>query len=261
MAYELVLDIGNSHLKGGIFEKSTLLETFAIPCQPFSVQALQAQLKDNTFNAILLSSVNTAIEPQVKTLFEGGSSPFYMLNPKDLTLTLDVDEPEALGHDRIANAYGALFHFPSQDCIIVDVGTAVTFDVVTKEGWYKGGAIYPGIELSAKALANYTDKLPLVTVEKPPSALARTTETHIQSGIYFGLLGAIERIIFELKSAFESPSSLQVLATGGATKIDATSACAAKVAFTNDLKELVDFIDPHLTLVGLHEILKEYLLN
>src|ERR1700678_564973 len=83
-----------------------------------------------------------------------------------------------------ASAPGALARFPTNDCIIVDVGTAITLDFVAKEAPYLGGMIYPGADLCAKALAEYTDKLPLISPQKPESALAKTTETHLQSGIY-----------------------------------------------------------------------------
>jgi type III pantothenate kinase len=125
---------------------------------------------------------------------------------------------------------------------------------VTKDGKYLGGAIYPGFAISAKGLSGYTQLLPEVHIEKPESAVAKTTMTHIQSGIYWGLLGAIERLVFEMKSINPSPSSVQVVATGGCTQQDRTP-----TNFLDDLGELVDCIDPQLTLVGLHEILKEHI--
>jgi type III pantothenate kinase len=241
---DLVLDIGNSRVKGGIFEEKELIDAFAFNLQPFNREAFASHLEGKSITSALVSSVNSKGEQEVKTCM--GKIPYRLLDFSKLKLILDVDEPEAVGHDRIANAYGALALFPLNDCIVVDIGTAITVDFIVKEGRYLGGMIYTGAELCAKALADYTDLLPLVTPRRPDSALAKTTETHLQAGIYYGVLGGIERMIDELRISALSPSSVKVIATGGGTQI-----------FIEDLKELVDTLQPHLTLVGLREILTE----
>ncbi len=255
----LVLEIGNFRIKGAFFSNNKLEDTFYLYVnEPFE-QPLKAMLKSRSFDASLIAAVNAPIETQVISFFEKEKLPFLRLKPKEVKVVLDVAEPEALGPDRIANVYGALNRFPQNDCIVVDLGTAVTFDCISKVGHYIGGAIYPGPAIGAKALAEYTDKLPLITPTKPKSPLGKTTETHIQSGLYWGLLGAIERITDELRLIAPSPSSVKILATGGGTRLDDSSKSPTKMEFVEDLKELVDFIDPHLTLIGLHEILKELL--
>jgi type III pantothenate kinase len=259
MTLDLVLDIGNSRVKGGIFDGKTLLESFAINAHPLNKDELVRFFEGKPIKNVLVSSVNTKAEEGVKNYLELQKIEYRFLDYSTLKLILDVDEPEALGHDRIANAYGALARFPLNDCIVVDIGTAITIDFIVKEGRYLGGMIYLGAELCAKALAGYTDKLPLVSLKKPGSALAKTTETHLQAGIYYGQLGAIERMIAELKLAANSPSSVKVIVTGGAAQIDDTNICFDKVALVEDLQELADFIDPYLTLVGLREILDETL--
>ncbi|MGE0669437.1 MAG: type III pantothenate kinase [Parachlamydiales bacterium] len=259
MAQDLVIDIGNSRIKLGFFVEDRLDFTCAAAIKSFSQENFGAVLKGRTIGRVLISSVNHSAEQLVLQALTAHQLPYSVLDFSTVKMALDVDEPEAVGHDRIANAYGALKIFPTFDCIIIDIGTAVTADFVAKEGRYTGGMIYPGPALSAKVLADYTDKLPLVSILKPDSPLGKTTETHIQSGIYYGLLGAIERLIAELRMTAPSPSSVKVLATGGATAIEDTGMCEGKVAFVEDLKELVDFINPHLTLVGLHEIQKEHI--
>ncbi|MCI0381811.1 MAG: type III pantothenate kinase [Chlamydiae bacterium] len=253
----LVLDIGNFRVKGAFFKEENVKNFFSIPKNEDLMAQLTSSLEAGHFDKCLISSVNEPVFKQIRVLFQKKGWPFILLKSSDIKIELKVDEPEALGSDRIANVYGALHHFPQNDCIVVDIGTAVTFDCISKAGQYVGGAIYPGPEIGAKALANYTDKLPHVTPDKPLSALGKTTETHIQSGLYWGLLGAIERIVAELRMTANSPSSVKILATGGSTRIDVTDVCQSKVEFVNDLKDLVDFVDPYLTLVGLHEILKE----
>jgi type III pantothenate kinase len=241
---DLVLDIGNSRVKGGIFEGKELVDSFAFNFQPFDKEAFARHLEGKSITNALISSVNSKAEQEVKTCL--GKIPYRLLDFSKLKLILDVDEPEAVGHDRIANAYGALALFPLNDCIVVDIGTAITVDFIVKEGRYLGGMIYTGAELCAKALADYTDLLPLVAVKRPESALAKTTETHLQAGIYYGELGAIERMIDELRISALSPSSVKTIATGGGTHI-----------FIEELQDLVDTLQPHLTLVGLREILNE----
>lgn len=259
MTLDLVLDIGNTRIKGGIFEEKKLMEFFAFNTQPLNANALASFFEGKPIKNVLVSSVNTKAEEGIKSYLMQQNIGYTFLDYTHLNLVLDVDEPQALGHDRIANAYGALARFPLNDCIVVDIGTAITVDFIVKEGRYLGGMIYSGAGLCAKALADYTDKLPLVALKKPNSALAKTTETHLQAGIYYGQLGAIERMVDELRLSAISPSSVKVIATGGATQIDDTHVCFDKVALVEDLKDLVDDIDPHLTLVGLREILDETL--
>lgn len=257
MTLDLVLDIGNSRIKGALFDGKALIEFFAINSQPLNKEALVRFFEGKPIKNVFVSSVNSKAENEIKNYLTKQAIAYTFLDYSNLNLILDVDEPEALGHDRIANSYGALARFPLNDCIVVDIGTTITVDFIVKEGRYLGGMIYTGAELCAKALTEYTDKLPLVTLKKPPSALAKTTETHLQAGIYYGQLGAIERMIDELKVSAISPSSVKIIATGGVTQIDDTNICFEKVALIEDLKDLVDFIDPHLTMVGLREILHE----
>lgn len=245
---DLVLDIGNFRLKGAFFEGDQVKSPFVLPLE---MGALKQVLEGKAIEATLISSVNDQVEPQVKALFDNMGFPYRLLDFSTMKVKLDVDEPEALGHDRIANVYGALTRFPQNNCVVVDLGTAVTFDFVGCEGCYLGGAIYPGIDIGAKALAEYTDKLPEVPCVRPETAVAKTTETHIQSGLYWGLLGAVERLIFEMRQSVDSPSDVKVIATGGLFRT------LQDENFTADISDLVDLIDPMLTLVGLHEIMKE----
>ncbi|HSX12131.1 MAG TPA: type III pantothenate kinase [Rhabdochlamydiaceae bacterium] len=254
---DLVIDIGNFRVKGAFFEQENIVGRFVFPVEKLPFDSLKSVLKSRPFKYALIASVNAPVEEKVKALFSEEKWPFKKLHFKEIKAKLEVDEPEEVGLDRIANIYGALYHFPQNDCIVVDIGTAVTFDFIKKEGIYLGGAIYPGPEIGAKALAEFTDKLPLVPVQKPPEPIAKTTVTHIQSGLYWGLLGAIERIVDEMRLEQPSPSSIKILATGGKTRPDEAHADPSHNEFIEDLKELVEFIDPDLTLRGLNEIVKE----
>ena len=261
MAVDLVIDIGNVRIKGGLFEEDKLLYNFAFPAFPFSKETFMKHIREKPIQKAFISSVNSQLEMHIKTALSDVNIPCEFLNYADLELKIELEKPEELGPDRIANAYGALSRFPVNNCIIVDIGLAITCDLVAKDGRYLGGMLFPGSELCAKALTGHTDKLPLVVPAKPPSPLGVSTETHIQSGIYYGQLGAIERLIAELAGITDSPSSVKIIATGGSTHIEDPYMSTEKAAFVEDLKELVDLIDPNLTLVGLHEILKEQLLK
>src|ERR1700722_21012553 len=162
---DLVLDIGNSRVKGGLFEEQELVDAFAFDLQQFHRDAFIRHFEGKPIKNTLISSVNSKAEQEVKECLEAQKIGYRLLDFSKLKLVLDVDEPEAVGHDRIANAYGALALFPLNDCIVVDIGTAITVDFIVKEGRYLGGMIYTGAELCAKALADYTDLLPLVAVK------------------------------------------------------------------------------------------------
>lgn len=249
----LVLDIGNFQIKGAFFRQNAIEGRFSFPVTEYA--ALKSVLKKRQFDQSLVISSNREIEGKISALFLEERWPYRLLDLKKMKIRLEVEEPEQLGQDRIANAYGALVHFPTSDCIVVDIGAAVTFDFVRTDGSYLGGAIYPGPELGAKGLFEFANKLPLVPFKKPLEPIGKTTVTNIQSGLYWGLLGAIERIVDEMRFETSSPSSIKVIATGGRTRIDEME--NEPNAFVADLKELVDFIDPDLTLIGIYEILKE----
>ncbi|NGX26353.1 MAG: Type III pantothenate kinase [Chlamydiae bacterium] len=241
---DLVLDIGNFRVKGAFFDGDQVIDSFVT--RPEKEQ-LEKALEGKRADDVLISSVNTEMEPMAREVLASQGFSYNVLDFSTVKVVLDVDEPEAVGHDRIANVYGALFHFSQNDCIVVDLGTAVTFDYASCDGRYLGGAIYPGMDIGTKALAQYTSKLPEVKTVKPPVPIAKTTETHIQSGLYWGLLGAIERITFEMRSTSQNPSNVKIIATGG----------LLKEINIEDLSDLIDLIEPQLTLIGIHEIMKE----
>ncbi len=244
---DLILDIGNFRIKGASFQDDEITGYFSIGS---SASELERVLEGKTFDRCLISSVNAGAKQIVEQTLKQKNIPFDLLDYSTVKIKLDVEDPASVGHDRIANVYGALFRFPQNDCIVVDMGTAVTFDYVGSNGSFLGGAIYPGVDIGAKALASYTDKLPEVPMEIPEAPIGKTTETNIQSGLYYGLLGAIERVTFEMRRSAENPSNVKVIATGGLlTRLGED--------FVSDLGEIVDLIDPALTLIGIHEILKE----
>jgi type III pantothenate kinase len=154
-------------------------------------------------------------------------------------MPLDVDEPQNVGADRALNAIAAHSKYPG-DLIIVDFGTATTFDVVGDSGAYRGGIIAPGINLSLDALVNATAKLPRIAIEAPTdnlSVIGRTTQDQMLIGIYWGYVAMLEGLVERMKRELGRPAT--VIATGGLASL-----------FDMHTK-LFDVIEPDLTIQGL----------
>jgi type III pantothenate kinase len=153
-------------------------------------------------------------------------------------IQLDVDEPQNVGADRALNVIAA-HEKHNGDLIVIDFGTATTFDVVDTSGAYKGGIIAPGINLSLDALVNATAKLPRIAIEVPEdrSVIGRTTATQMLTGIYWGYVAMMEGLVARLKAEIARP--VTVIATGGlATLFDKNT-------------DLFDAVEPDLTIQGL----------
>jgi type III pantothenate kinase len=151
----------------------------------------------------------------------------------------DVDEPENVGADRALNAIAAHVKYPG-DLIVVDFGTATTFDVVDASGAYKGGIIAPGINLSLDALVNATAKLPRIAIDAPKdnlSVIGRTTQSQMLIGIYWGYVAMLEGLAERVKGELARPST--VIATGGLADL------------FDKHTDVFDAIEPDLTIQGL----------
>lgn len=156
----------------------------------------------------------------------------------DYAMDIDVDEPRSLGADRAVNAIAAHAKHGG-DIIIVDFGTATTFDVIDFHGAYKGGIIAPGISLSLDALVGNTAKLPRIAIEVPKSqsVIGRNTEDQMLIGVFWGYVAMMEGLITRMRAEIGRPA--KVIATGGLA-----------VLF-DEATEIFDFVDPDLTIEGL----------
>lgn len=163
-----------------------------------------------------------------------------------LGIDIRIDKPKELGADRVVNAIGGHISYPGA-LIIIDSGTATTFDVVAADGGYEGGAIAPGINLSMQALHQAAAKLPRVAIEKPPRKIAKDTVTAMQAGIFWGYVGLIEYLIEAIRS--EYGQEMSVIATGGVASL------------FEGATQKIDHFDHDLTLRGLLEIYKRTLAN
>jgi type III pantothenate kinase len=164
--------------------------------------------------------------------------PFILQAGVKTGLRVRYRNPLEVGADRIANAIAATQRHPGRDVIVVDCGTATTFDMVASAGDYLGGAIMPGVGISAEMLASRTARLPSVEITRPETALGRSTTESIQSGLYHGHVGAIRHLVSELTREAFAASSPVVIGTGGFARMFLA-------------EKLFDEIVPELVLFGL----------
>jgi type III pantothenate kinase len=157
----------------------------------------------------------------------------------ELGIPVRIDKPSEAGADRLVNAIGAHIAYPG-DLIVIDSGTATTFDVVASDGGLEGCAIAPGINLSMEALHAHAAKLPRIAIQKPQQVVGKDTVGAMQSGVFWGYIALIEGLIARIKAEWEKP--MTVVATGGVASLFHGATLA------------IDHFDPDLTIRGLLEI-------
>jgi type III pantothenate kinase len=224
---KLCLDVGNSHIYGGVYKSGKVLLTFRKASKLgsssdeyglfFRSVLRENGIDPNQVNAIALCSVVPeavyAISAACQKYFD--MPPFILQAGVKTGLKIEYRNPLEVGSDRIANAIGASELFPDQNLIIVDLGTATTLCVVNKERSYRGGVILPGLKMSMQALESGTSKLGSVEILRKEVCLGRTTASSIQSGLYFGHLGALREIMQRIQLEEFGGKRPKVIATGG----------------------------------------------
>lgn len=257
--YHLVLDLGNSHLVGAFFIEDELLRSFRIDLQSNWQYTLKEELENVKIIHVLLGSVNSELNAQIILDLKALGLTVSLVDNLNLkNLILEIVEPKTVGADLVANAYGALKCSPGNS-IVIDVGTAVTISAIRADRTFLGGAIYPGLKMSAKALAEFTDGLPYVNIQCPENPLGKDTETHIQSGVFYGLIATIHYFVETLKNLVFRGEKVNIIITGGITNRYSENPLEQKLKddFQEALNPIVDVFEPYLTLIGLNEILKE----
>ena len=197
-----------------------------------------ASIDINSLDAAVVASVVPEIQPALfAALRTFVAEQLLIVGPGVKTgVAIRVDQPKEVGADRIVNAAGA-FDLYRKALIVVDFGTAATFDVVAEDGAYLGGAIAPGLQASHDALVRRTSRLRRVELIKPQRAIGRTTEEAMQSGIFYGYAGLITGLVTRLRS--EYPEIAMVVATGGLARPMA------------EICDVIDSVEMDLTLHGL----------
>jgi len=157
----------------------------------------------------------------------------------DLGIPVRINKPSEAGADRLVNAIGAHLVYPG-DLIVIDSGTATTFDIVAADGAFEGGAIAPGINLSLQALHEAAAMLPRIAIQKPDRVIGKDTVSNMQSGVFWGYVGLIEGMVARIKAEWGQP--MTVVGTGGVASL------------FEGATDSIDRFDPDLTIRGLLEI-------
>lgn len=244
----LAIDIGNSTIVAGLFEERTLTSHWRLATDASKTSddygVLFVGLLDaaghpaDQVSGIILSSVVPALTPAFESLSElhFHRRPLVVSSDSPTGLTLRYGNPQEIGSDRLVNAAAAYARYQTT-LIIVDFGTATTFCAVTASGEYLGGAIAPGLGISAEALASRTAKLPKVELSRPKTVIGVDTASSIQSGLIFGYAGLVDELVLRMER--ELGQKAKVLATGGLASLIAPES------------RTIQEVRPFLTLEGL----------
>lgn len=245
----LAFDIGNTNLTLGLYDGSTRIHQWRLETvhqrtdDEYGLLVRQLLLGDglppSAITATIVASVvpvlTRTIEAMVTRLF--GKPPMVVGPGLKTGIPVLYNPPKDVGADRIVNAVAAYARY-QRACIVVDFGTATTFDSITEKGEYAGGAIAPGINISMVALFQHAAKLPKVDIARPPSVVGKSTVESIQSGVYFGYCGLVDGLVRRMKAEMKAPNA-KVVATGGLAPV-----------LVRDT-ETIEEVDEGLTLEGL----------
>lgn len=250
----LAIDVGNTHTVFALCENQVHgVWRMATDGQrtedEYAAQLLllmqQAGLDVNKISGAILSSVvPDTIFPlrQLCAKYFACEALVVGKDPLKLDMTVKIDNPAELGADRLVNAVAA-WHDYREPLIVIDLGTATTFDVVNARGEYIGGAIAPGVNVSLGALQKAAAKLHGVVIRQPERVIGTCTTSAMQSGIYYGYMGLIEGIVQGIKQEYGAP--MKVIATGGLAELFARES------------RLIDAVDGNLTMRGLQLIYEQ----
>lgn len=244
----VVIDIGNTNITLGVYHDDKLIGNYRL--------TTKFQRTSDEYGFMLLSFLNasaisvddiddiiiSSVVPKINYSFTSGIKKYFHRNPIFIGpgvktgIDIRIDNPSTLGADRLVDAVGAYYTYGGP-CLVIDFGTATTYDVVTNKGEFIGGATAPGIGICAQALSSQAAKLPEIEIQKPEKIIAKNTIKSMQSGVVFGYIGQTEYIIKKIKEEYNE--NLKVISTGGLGRIIASET------------DLIDIYDVDLTFKGL----------
>lgn len=247
----LVIDVGNTNTVLGVFDGGELIRHWRLQThhgrtsdehgiflrQLFELSGLDA--------GEVTSAIISCVVPPMEGMLVEMIGNYFACEPRivgddiDAGMPVQYDNPAEVGADRLVNAVAAWERFGTA-LIVVDFGTATTFDAISSDGEYLGGSISPGITVSSESLFSAASKLPRVELAKPPEVIGRTTVHSIQSGLLYGYIGQIREVVTRMKQQLTDPVS--VVATGGLAR------------FFSEETDIIDTVDELLTLKGLELI-------
>jgi type III pantothenate kinase len=209
----LLIDVGNGRTKFGLASRTEIQEQCDLPTAGLSQVELHEALNGWQYDRVVTSSVVPAATEKLKGYF-GKENMLVLRHDILLGIGITYPKPETIGADRLANAV-ALAHLYSAPGIVIDFGTAVTFDIVDASASYVGGVIAPGLRLMTDYLHERTALLPQVELHEPPHAIGKSTVEAILSGAAHGYRGMVRGILEALRREMGNPPGLRVVATGG----------------------------------------------
>lgn len=246
----LALDVGNSQVYGGLFEKDQMKLSFRRNSKQGSSSDevgifLRMVIRENGFDPTRVKQIALcSVVPEVVYSLRGACMKYFNINPFILQagvktgLKIKYRNPLEVGADRIANSIAAAHLYPNRNLIIVDLGTATTFCAINKDKDYLGGSIVAGLRISMESLENKTAKLPSVEIVSVHEALGRSTVESLQSGLYYGHLGTIRELSERIsKECFQGEPPM-IIGTGG-------------FAYLFEKEKIFDAILPDLVLKGM----------
>ena len=246
----IVFDVGNTETTIGLFDGRSLVAHWRVRTDAartpdeFGLE-LSGLLRSRDLRRDVLNgaAIGSVVPPVTAPLADAcaswlGITPLVIDARSSLPIVLEVDEPLTVGADRIINTLAAS-RIHHADCIVVDLGTATTYDCITADGVFLGGVIAPGLRTSADTLVRRTSKLPATELVSPARAIGKRTEDCIRAGVMFGAADSIDGIVRRIKAEWPSPRTPMVIATGGLAELIAP------------ICREIDVVEPYLTLEGL----------
>lgn len=249
----LVIDIGNTNTSLGVFEKDNLVHTFALSSDikktddEYGINLL-AILNHKNITSKIKGAIVSSVVPQLCEIYKNAIKKYLEIEPitlsykSNLPIKLNLKNNKEIGADRIANASAVVTKY-KLPAIVIDFGTATTFDIVDKDANFIGGIIAPGLKIQAKSLSQFTSKLPKLKIEAPKNAIGDDTISAMLSGIVLGHRSMIEGMISRCEK--ELGQKATIIATGGYSSV-----------LFEDMYKTIDYIDKDLTLFGLKELYK-----
>lgn len=256
----LAVDIGNTNIVVGVYDGDNIVGSWRMVTRSektsdeYGIFILNLLEYSNIDKNNIKSAIVSSVVPNVMYSFENALRKYFSITPIIVGpgiktgITISTDNPREVGADRIVGIVAAYDMFGGP-LIVIDFGTATTYDVVSEKGEFKYGITSPGIQITADALWQRTAQLPRVEIKKPDSILAKNTVTSIQAGLVYGYIGQVEHIIKKIKEEMKI-DNMKVVATGGLGRI------------IYDETDMIDVYDPQLLFKGLKIIHdKNYKIN
>ncbi|WP_179333499.1 type III pantothenate kinase [Winogradskyella costae] len=234
----LIVDVGNTYVKFAVFYDADLIYKLNFKLNEFEKQYKIVKKDFPKLKKAIISSVGLLSKAQVEIL-ETDLNVLVLTSELKFPFNNDYQTPKTLGVDRIALVCASVHQFANKNVLIIDAGTCITYDFVTKENHYKGGAISPGLRLRYLSLNNLTANLPLLETKLPDNVIGNSTDTSIHSGVVYGTINEIDGVI---NRYLEDYSDLTVILTGGDSKFLSNQLKNTIFAKSNFLLEGLNFI-------------------